>query len=268
MKATVEIVKIGPKQAEQLLSSQVKEQRHLRNAYVQTLATDMKDGNFRLSADALVVIKGQLANGQHRMWAVIESNTTQQFLMMDTDDEELYKVLDCGLRRTVGDAAHICNAPSAGAVAMLAIAYKNDGLTTFNVIRSKRPSRIEIIEFLQRNDQEIQDAISIMSHLTNKNQNFAPKTVGAALILLGKPMYGELVSEFMAQVYSGGSPESCCFDLRERFIKMRMSRGKYPSQYYFGLMIKTLNCFIKGTRLGTLRMGEDESFPKIIKPSK
>lgn len=267
MKATVEIVKITPKQAEELLSSQVKEQRHLRNNHVKNLAQDMKDGNFRLSADALVVIKGALANGQHRLWAVIESGTTQQFLMMDTDDDELYKVLDCGLKRSVGDAAHINNSTMVCASASLALGYLNSTLTQFSYL--KKNQRSEMIEFVQKHDEQLQEAHRLMGSLTGHHQNLAPRTVGAAFVVISRMAgHSDRGVDFMSHVYAGDVSGTACHDLRERFIRMRMEKAKYPSQYYLALMIKAFNSYTQGTRPAQLRMQDSESYPKIAKPSK
>ncbi len=263
MKAKIEIVKIGPKEAEKLLTSQVKEQRHLRNSHVKILADDMRQGYFRLSADALVLIKGQLANGQHRMWAIIESNTTQSFLMMETDDDELYKVIDCGLRRTAGDVAHINNSAMCSAIANMVIGVQNETISQFSY--TKKTPRVELIDFMQQHDDELQEANGILSSLTSKNHNVAPKSCGAALIVLASPKYKTSAIDFLNKLYQGSDPNTCTHDLRERFIKMRMQRGTVQSQYYLALMIKSFNCFLKGTRLGTLKLVDGEAYPKVMK---
>lgn len=79
-------------------------QRNVRPGYVKKLAADMSAGKFRLSSDAIMLVKGMLVNGQHRMQAIIESGEPQSVLFLETNDEEVYKVLDCGMRRLVSDA--------------------------------------------------------------------------------------------------------------------------------------------------------------------
>lgn len=267
MKAVVEIVKITPKQAEGLLTSQVKEQRPLRNSHVKSLAQDMTNGDFRLSADALVLIRGALANGQHRLWAVIESNTTQTFLMMTTDDEELYKVLDCGLRRTVGDAAHVSNGTSVAAMARMAIAFERGNITQFAF--TKKPARVETIEYIQANHDLLQEAHTFIRGVTQKYQNLAPASAGGTLIVITRPKHGIAAMEFLSQVYSGSTPGSPGHELRERFIRMRMQKGRgHSSQYCLALMIKSFNAFVWGLKLtaSSLKVGEVEDYPKICKP--
>jgi len=264
MKATINIVKISPKQAEEMLGTQVREQRPLRDIHVQTLARDMKEGNFRLSADAIVLIKGALANGQHRMWAVIEANAPQPFLLMETDDDELYKVLDCGLKRTVADAAHVNNGSSVAAIAKLAVAYK-DGLITQHSF-AKKSTRIDLIDYIQNHNEALQDAYGFVRALSTKTQNLAPYSAPATLIIIASHWHGNRPKEFLEAVYHGTQPGSICNDIRERFIKMRMAKGQMAAQYYLALMIKAFNAFASGTKLGVLKMNESESYPQVTKP--
>lgn len=263
MKANVSIVKIGPKQAEEMLGSQVKEQRPLRDSHVQSLAVDMRDGNFRLSADAIVVIKGCLANGQHRMWAIIESGEPQPFLLLETDDEELYKVLDCGLKRTVADAAQINNGPSVVAIAKMALAYGNDTISQYSYL--KKQTRLEQIEYIKKHNDALQDAQCFVKNLTCRTQNLAPFSAPATLIIIGSAWYGQKPKEFLDKVYHSGS-DGLCGDLRERLIKMRMTKGQVPAQYYLAIMIKAFNAFANGGKLSVFKMLDNEAYPKIIKP--
>jgi len=266
MKVTVDIVKITPKQAEEMLGTQVKEQRPLRDLHVQSLANDMKAGNFRLSADAIVLIKGALANGQHRLWAVVECNQAQPFLLMQTDDDELYKVLDCGLRRSVADAAHISNGCSVTAIASLVMGYRKGLITQHGY--TKKNNRIEMIEFIQAHNTKLQEAHCYVRSLLMKTQNLCPQSAAAALVFLASDQHGNKASEFIGMVYHGGEAGTLTNDLRERFIKMRMTKGQVVSQYYLALLIKTFNAFVTGSKLGVIKLLDSESYPQIVRPRK
>lgn len=261
MKATVDIEKISPKQAEEFLNSQVVEQRPLRDTWVKTLAYEMTEGKFRLGADAIVLVKGLLGNGQHRMWALIESNTTQQFLVMRTDDEELYKILDCGLKRTVGDVTAVANATAVTAVASMVVCYNQKGFTLFS--RVKRPSRQELIEFILEHEVEMQTAVNTVQKLQRDGQKLVPRSVAASFMVLALPKHGARVTDFLHHVYMGDVPDSGPNDLRERLIKMKMQKSKYPSQYVLALFIKVFNTYIAGKRMNVVSIREGEEFPKL-----
>lgn len=266
MKVTVDIVKITPKQAEEMLGTQVKEQRPLRDLHVQTLANDMKEGNFRLSADCLVLIKGALANGQHRLWAVIEANQPQPFLLMRTDDDELYKVLDCGIKRTVADAAHVSNGASVTAIANLAMAYRENRITQHSF--AKKATRIDLVNFIQAHNTQLQEAHSFVKSLTKKSQNIAPTSAPGALLFLSRDWHGKKPFEFLEAVYHGTEHGSITHELREKCIKIRMGKGVFASQFYLALFIKSFNAFISNQKLQVIKMMDSETYPQIIRPPK
>jgi len=105
---------IGPKEAEELLSRAVQvpdkdgkyaRNRILRSPEVAKLASDMKSGIFLTTAEALYIDEyGRLRNGQHRLNAVILSQTVQKFLVASVaDGEAITNVIDIGTRRTMTD---------------------------------------------------------------------------------------------------------------------------------------------------------------------
>ena len=83
MNAKLSIEKITPQRAAILLENLLEDQRNQRSNYIENLASDMKMGLWRLSCDAILLVKGRLANGQHRMMAVVKSNTPQPFVIME-----------------------------------------------------------------------------------------------------------------------------------------------------------------------------------------
>lgn len=267
MKATVEIVKIGPKQAEPLLENLLPGQRPVREAWVRSLAEDMEAGRYKLSSDAILLIKGKLANGQHRMWAVVESGTTQQFLLMTSDDDELYKILDCGNTRTVGDATMVANASSVVAVSRLALAVERKEITAFGFKR--KLARLDLIEWVQRNNEEVQLANKQAVVCYNAGQNLLPKSAATTLLYLAHAAgHGDAAPMFLRHVLVGDEPDTAAFDLRTRLLKMKLQTGKFPTQYYLALAIKCFNASVTGKRLSTsaLRMQDGEEFPEMVEP--
>jgi hypothetical protein len=103
IKATTEIMQVTPEMAENWLRNKLEIQRNIRTAHVERLASDMRAGRFALSPDAILLVNGKLANGQHRLTAVMQQDKPQPFIVMQSNDNGLYKVIDAGLRRTVAD---------------------------------------------------------------------------------------------------------------------------------------------------------------------
>lgn len=269
MKAAVDIVTITPKKAAEYLENLLADQRNVREGWVKSLAEDMRAGRFRLSCDCIVLVNGKLANGQHRLWAVVESNTPQPFILMRTDDEELYKVLDCGKSRSVADVVHVAAAGQCAAVGNLALGYQRKYLTPLSW--KKKNSRVELINFVEANVEKLNRAVRIASCLTHNHQNLIAKSATAAFEFLCEQMHGQRSEEFLNHVYSGDLQESVCWTLRERFTKARLdSQLPMPPQMGLALFIKAFNSHytgIKVTKFG-MRMTDGELYPEIVKPTK
>lgn len=247
------------------------EQRAMRKGHVSVLVSDMNAGRFRLSPDAIVLIGGKLANGQHRLQAVAESGKAQQFLVMETNDPELYKVIDAGLKRSAGDAL-IGNMFSKvmPSIARWVIAY-DVRLARASAIAPSHAAKIngvarsqsEIIDFCLLNKEALVQAASFVNPLYEETK-LLPLSIGGALFFLasrqGKPQ--DKVEQFLKAIYIDGG-QSAAGDLRNRLIANRGAKAKLKSGYLFGLCVKSARSFFNGTRPGVLKWSEDEEMPVL-----
>jgi len=99
-----------------LETMQYEHQRNVRQEHVEFLAEEMRRGRFIQGTQIHVVVcdgKHSIVDGQHRLWAVILSETKQQFTVLTTHvarKEEIawiYGNTDIGMRRT---GAHLLGA--------------------------------------------------------------------------------------------------------------------------------------------------------------
>ena len=76
------IVLVTPTMAQKWLEKNINNRR-IRPTVVNSYAKDMKDGRWTINNDAITFDKkGILTNGQHRLNAIIESNTSQYMMVM------------------------------------------------------------------------------------------------------------------------------------------------------------------------------------------
>lgn len=104
------MVRVSPEMATQWLETmQYEHQRSVRQEHVDYLAEEMRRGRFISGTQIHVVEWGDrrvIVDGQHRLWAVVESKTTQQFSVLRTKAERkedvawIYGNTDIGMRRT------------------------------------------------------------------------------------------------------------------------------------------------------------------------
>lgn len=114
-----EIKAINKEIAQQLLANNFNN-RKLNRDHVSELTAFMKDGNFKTSGDPIRIAKnGRLLDGQHRLQAIINSDTTQNLLVVSDLDEEVFDVIDTGKSRGAHDFLHIMNVTNAHVVAAI-----------------------------------------------------------------------------------------------------------------------------------------------------
>lgn len=96
---------VTPERAADILHNQNTKNRRLRPGVVTQYAQLMKDGDWKLSPEAIVIsASGRLLNGQHRLHAVITAGLPQQFFMIYGPPDDVFSVLDRGAKRSTADA--------------------------------------------------------------------------------------------------------------------------------------------------------------------
>jgi hypothetical protein len=112
---------ITPKLAERMLNANTNN-RPLKQGHCERLATDMRDGAWtHCLAPIAFYDDNSLADGQHRLWAIIESGTTQRFRVVRDLPKDAGINIDTGVARTVVDVAHIQGLDTTMSIAVAAI---------------------------------------------------------------------------------------------------------------------------------------------------
>lgn len=265
MKTEVEIRTIKPTEAAMMLENLFEGQRKVRESHVLRLTEDMRLGRFRLSPDALLICKGKTANGQHRLAAVVRSGLAQKFLVMETDDTDLYEILDCGIGRTNGDVLRgvlsIDNVNQVAAIARLVCLYDKKLLGPIGGSAAKL-GRLDIVRFAETHAVEIADVIAFIRPLNTKSRLVSVTMMGAAM-LIGQRRDPDKTASFVRAVFTGDDPSSAAWAFRERMIRDVSGKSKLPGPYRFGLALKALKNYINGNQISVLKIVQGEAFPEV-----
>lgn len=98
---------ISPEQAQVYINAN-KSNRKLREGAVEAMATDMREGRWtHCTAPIVFYVDGDLADGQHRLWAIIESGCPQIFTVIRSLPRDSGLNIDTGTARTLADNAKI-----------------------------------------------------------------------------------------------------------------------------------------------------------------
>lgn len=107
-RAMVELITITPEIAAVLLENN-KNNRPINVNHVNNLARDMREGKWTLGDSAIAIGNNKdVYNAQHRLWAIIESQTTQVFIIKwgaTKEDQENYD--GNIMKRKLHDVAHL-----------------------------------------------------------------------------------------------------------------------------------------------------------------
>lgn len=268
MKAQVTIETITPETAQAYLTCQIDGQRNIRESHVSDLAINMKRGSFRLSPDCITVVKGQLANGQHRLSAVIKAGVPCDFLVMRTDDEELFKVIDSGAKRSVADCiVGVENSRNVASAAQLILFYDRGLLSTgagfHGNVSSKSITRTELLDFIRKNSEQLSQDVGFCGRLYYDAKLIPPTMTAALLFIARRTRNVATINAFITSVYTGRTTDDAAFDLRARLMRDMNARGMQYRGYRFALLIKAFNAFALGIRPKIIRMQDGEAFPVI-----
>jgi hypothetical protein len=154
------VVAIGPKTAKVLLENAARN-RPTSHSRVEMYARDMESGHWVLNDTGIAFdLHGKLANGRHRMEAVVRAGMIVEFRSLFDQTPEQLRVTDQGRRRSIGDQLAIdgtqnANATSAAAVNLCKLATGLFGLV---------PSASEISDVLKYHPR-ICDSVALCHNL-------------------------------------------------------------------------------------------------------
>jgi hypothetical protein len=272
MNAKVAIETITPAIAKRYLENRFEGQRSVRNGHVHRLAQDINDGKWLLTSDAITLIKGKLANGQHRCEAIALADVACDALVLRTEDETLFSVLDSGIGRQARDVLTQYGFEAGSVLAAAArcvLAYRKGLISRRGISNTMKRTgseirvtitRQEIIEYTQENAQSMQENWETVRKLYAKAP-YISKPWAVAFLEIARPIHGSKAVAYITSLYRGGDPKTAA--LRERLIQNRMGKNRMNQEYTFGIIIKGFHVYRSDAEIGILKIGEVEEFPKI-----
>lgn len=250
--------RITPAKAEKYLNEN-KGNRSLREGVAEKYAADMAAGKWTVCAAPIVFYEnGDLADGQHRLYAVIESGTTQTFSVVRNFPREAGLNIDTGLTRSLVDNGRISGADTHLSHGLIAAARAiNDGTSGGPGV-----SNAAKLEIVTSHREAAQFAMS-----------YGPKGKGLrnAVVLgaVGRAWYHEddkdklrRFGEVVTGGFASGETESAAVAIRNYM----MSKGRQASTggNWRDTFLKVQNAiwyFMRGKSLTYIRTVVDEAYP-------
>lgn len=257
----IECDMISPEQAKILLEQNT-QNRPLNLPHVRTLAKQMLSGQWRFTGDPIQIgTSGRVLNGQHRLYAIIESGTSQEMFIMYNIPDESFSVMDTGRNRQASDVLAIAGFSDprvAAATARMLINYQRMfAVATGQAKKGSNPiTHQDILDFM--------NSVDLRPHINKamswyKTQSIYSKAEYAFFyFILGKIDDSKAI-QFINAVSSGAmlEPESPMYVLRKKLLDSKINKVPTGAAERFAITIKAWNLFRTGKTLKMLYFNPD-----------
>lgn len=271
------VMSIGPSDAKELVKNR-DHQRKLSRRTVSKYTKEMKAGRWKLSGASISIWvdtegewgdKGEIyvLNGQHRLQAVIESGTTQDFLVVYEDNSDVFNTFDDALTRTIGTMVGLAigpeNSQAISVMAGMVLHYERHPKETWltNLV-----SKSEITEWVEqqaeaghraRMDQCVRDYGALRAQLKSLGHwyttlSWLARTTSA---------HSDRWLEFHEGVVHGAglASDDPRLILRNYHVRSQRDKGdRWQRQVELALGIKCWNSFVTDTPRKGLMFRRDE----------
>lgn len=261
---------ITPKKALKYLEANT-HNRRVRKKTVNFYARQMREGDWDLTGEPIIFSNEDvLLNGQHRLYACIEANTSfKTFVVRGAPDTSFAKI-DQNIPRQAGDIVgregYTQSVRKAAAsriiLSMLEVQDKPAGERP--ALNTKR-SHAETLEFVQGHDELLSEGCAIII----KDDGLSicrPPAVFVGLYVAFALKNRKRAREFFKQIVSGEILErnDPSARLRQLLISsMSQPNVKRKKQWIMAVTIKAWNLFLQDKQVRQLKFGENENWPKV-----
>lgn len=235
--------------------------RVLRKEVVAKLARDLKAGRFVENGDAIrVSVEGDLADGQHRLHAVVESGVSVWMLVVSNLPAAARDTVDDGVKRTMADRFTFhgeASPKTLAAVVRRAILWHSNHVYNSGRVQA---STAESFQFLA-DHPEIRDAAAAADHYA-KRTKLRASMVGLCWWLFDALDHDQCEAFFErladgAQLNKGDA----ILTLRDRLAELAAAPGSSSEAHLLAYVIKAWNYYRADKPLQSLRFAENEKFP-------
>jgi len=255
---------ITPELAQQFLDRNTDNRPH-KERHVRFLADQMRAGAWQITGDPIKIGKsGRLLDGQHRLMAIVQSETTQRLYVARDCEEEIFAVLDTGRSRSAADVlatAGLKNSTAVSAAAKLLIMHER-GVLAIMGGKQRAATNAQILAYTAQHDVEA--SASKASAWSKRCKLLNPGEWVAMHYLLAKKA-PQQADEFLQQITTGlnlteGHP---VLILRQRLQAARDGRFNFTAAERMAMTVKAWNAHREGRKIGQLTWKNYEEFPEI-----
>lgn len=205
---TVAWVRVTPEIAERWLERNGKN-RTLSDFAVNQMATDMRQGRWTRNPQVIIIDSNRdIIDGQHRLWAVVESGIPTDFLVVQGTAPEVRDSVDTGRQRTTAHMLTMHGVESAskvGAVARLSWMYDHHQDRVWTGDQNLRPTKQALLEYALERKELLLAGTNAGMRMRHDQVLKIPNrmTGGAMAVILRRTAFPEKVDPFVTGIGHG-----------------------------------------------------------------
>lgn len=194
---------------------------------VNKYADDLRAGRWGMNGEAIKIAEdGTLLDGQHRLWAVIETGISLDMLVVRGLPIKAQDTMDLGRKRSVSDALTIDRVKYASTVAAIAgLLLKLRGSNQTSSMHSLQPSSTAVRQFVDAHIDELVASASAASGARSGSP--VPRiATGVLHYVATNHMNCEFAVGTFIEVLKSGVPtytNDPAYRLREKLMRLKMS---------------------------------------------
>ena len=264
-------VRVTPDLATKWLESNTNN-RTVRDSHVLRLAADMKAGKWKGRNGEAIRFdsEGRLVDGQHRLWACLEANTTFETLLITNLDATAYSTIGVGRPKSfcdfLGPMHHEKNTIMLASLCRLVYYWQNGLLPMMK--DSRQAPTISALEQVLRDHPNMRESANRAASMPDTRKLLTSSYV--ALIHYAGTLEGKnaTVESFLERLGNGLGlfDTDPIFHLRKFLLSQRgptAGNRRAGQQHVLALVIKAWNATKKDQKMLALRYATAESFPQL-----
>ncbi len=240
--------------------------RPLSRKHVDLLADEMKQGRWKFNGDTVCFNGSTLLDGQHRLYAVIQSGVAQFMIIVNNLASDVFDTIDAGKKRDAS-AVLALNGEKHTHTLAAALRFVDDYLN--GRVRQRPTHSNTKIEAILGSHPGARESVEFSVKLTGKR--LLPGSVMAGCHYLFSRSSPEMADDFFMSLIKGvglaeGDP---IYLLREKLVYNSLSQKKMVRATYSALVIKAWNYHVSGKTVKRLIWSDSkastEQFPAILR---
>lgn len=267
-----EIITVTPRLAKQLLAMNTRN-RNISSTNLAKIALQMQRNEWRLNGEAIKVAKdGRILDGQHRLQAAVDTDTTFQTLIVYGLEEDTQASMDTGKSRPLGTLLTLKGYKEGNRLAAIVVAIIRAEQWGINAALSGGANAWPVTNQQAFDRLEIEPSLTELPRISKPlaREGLPGKTAGLLYYKFSE-INGEDADDFFDRLHTGANMETGhpVLTLRNTLYALKQNaRGERNQRYLGALTIKAWNKYRNGEEVRQLKFrvggANPERFPEPI----